>query len=706
MYDCIGAALYDHAKESHAKLEECLAFYQSAVAVGSLVERTSVARVQNNAGVVLQRLGRFDEASKHYSEALKSQNYASSNFHLIASSNLDRLQESLLINNSGVMDRTHFRVVKFQSAIGLSFADVAAAADKALAGEVLAAIAENELLLTTKEHASAEDKPLPKKKKLVLMVSAPENGPDGSGGFSFPMMKSILELSQTAENMVVAYDWAGSGNAFSDDTQKWDMIFGEPTSGKRHESILADNTGPNHTLYKKWYAAPNDLAKAKVLNEIESLVKDTKWFAAYCGAVKHAIRLYCQNGAEVLLVCIEGGPVTRVEAAEMPRLREEAMSDLQKVGFQSPSIEICSVATFQEFEQLVENESLFVTSKEQASVEDKALADEILALLENAQNAKLTEGRHHTKAGNLHEALGCFSQVIGAPTSVSPQDLDKAKVLRVYTLYKIGIRCLQDQAFDEAATQFGKALQHRPDSTSVERVQKLQLFHACSLYEAGKRHCLNGDLGEARKRFESAKKTEALPDELEKKTLDHIEECKQRSKELRKIDAIEVEEVDESATVKIGGNEAFELYKQAKRLMARGDANQARQQFEDLKQHEDVPKELKKRTRAYIKALRNYEYKGEEATTCIFSDNSTHVLGSSAVTLELSTDEIRWLTPTLTLTSANTMPIQRHASRELVMVLDEKFPVDSKARGDLITLLRTDVSKALAAIQIDNITRG
>ena len=71
------------------------------------------------------------------------------------------------------------------------------------------------------------------------------------------------------------------------------------------------------------------------------------------------------------------------------------------------------MATFQEFEQLVESESLFALSKAQTSAEDKALADEILALIENAQNAKLVEGRQHIQAGNLNEAQDCFKQVIG-----------------------------------------------------------------------------------------------------------------------------------------------------------------------------------------------------------------------------------------------------------------------------------------------------
>ena len=52
---------------------------------------------------------------------------------------------------------------------------------------------------------------------------------------------------------------------------------------------------------------------------------------------------------------------------------------------------------------------------------------------------------------------------------------------------------------------------------SSKRLQKLQLFRACALYEAGKQHRAEGNWGEARKRFESAKKTEALPEELKGK---------------------------------------------------------------------------------------------------------------------------------------------------------------------------------------------
>ena len=85
-------------------------------------------------------------------------------------------------------------------------------------------------------------------------------------------------------------------------------------------------------------------------------------------------------------------------------------------------------------------------------------------------------------------------------------------------MYKVGIRCLQDHTFEEATKQFGGALKNRPDSISVERVQKLQLIHACTMYEVGKEHREAGDWDVAREFFRAAKKTrQALPSELQDK---------------------------------------------------------------------------------------------------------------------------------------------------------------------------------------------
>jgi hypothetical protein len=260
--------------------------------------------------------------------------------------------------------------------------------------------------------------------KVVLMVSAPETGPDNSGGYTFAVMENILQLSKTAENMVVAYDWAGSSNVFPDDQTNFDMIFKDQAS----------NSG-DLTLFKKWCAAPSYAAKEEALKEIAPLVKGTRWFAAYCGAVKNTIKVYCQKKEDVLLVCIEGGPITRVEAAEMPRLREEAIADLKKLGVSQPSIEICNVRTFQEFEQLVEKESLFKISKE-ANIEERAVAQELLVLLQNVDGHHLTDGKLHVKGGNLAQARACFEMIVQAPQATPPEIFTKAKLLLAYTCTK------------------------------------------------------------------------------------------------------------------------------------------------------------------------------------------------------------------------------------------------------------------------------
>jgi hypothetical protein len=88
------------------------------------------------------------------------------------------------------------------------------------------------------QHKSAKTQACSSKTKVVLMVSAPETGPDNSGGYTFPVMENILQLSKTAENMVVAYDWAGSSNVFPEDQANFDMVFKDQASSFGNLSLL------------------------------------------------------------------------------------------------------------------------------------------------------------------------------------------------------------------------------------------------------------------------------------------------------------------------------------------------------------------------------------------------------------------------------------------------------------------------------------
>eukprot|EP00935_MAST-01C_sp_MAST-1C-sp1_P002824 g2824.t1 len=161
------------------------------------------------------------------------------------------------------------------------------------------------------------------------------------------------------------------------------------------------------------------------------------------------------------------------------------------------------------------------------SAEDKILAQEILALLTTSQNSLLLEGQNQIKAANFREAQQCFEGVLRAPGSLSPEELAKTKLLLVYTHCRVAINCLKDQSFGKAAEIFDEALKQRSEKLSDERLHKLRLFHACALYEAGKQEYENGNLGTARKQFEAAKKTGALPHNFQEKAVRYIQECKE-----------------------------------------------------------------------------------------------------------------------------------------------------------------------------------
>ena len=122
------------------------------------------------------------------------------------------------------------------------------------------------------------------------------------------MMKEIAELAKKEEGVLIAYDWAGSSNKFDEDKRLW----------KRCE-------------------------KEKNIDKMAVLVKKTKWFAAFSGQVKGAVRSAAQEGYSTLMVCIEGGPVSQVEVREMPAIRNQIIADLNRLGVANPAIEIDSL---------------------------------------------------------------------------------------------------------------------------------------------------------------------------------------------------------------------------------------------------------------------------------------------------------------------------------------------------------------------------
>ncbi len=333
------------------------------------------------------------------------------------------------------------------------------------------------------------------------------------------------------------------------------------------------------------------------------------------------------------------------------------------------------------------------------SQEEKALAEEMLAFFDKAQSVKLAEGRKYIKTDNLDEAQAHFEGMLEQPKSLSPEELKTAKQLLAFTLAKKGINRLQSKKFDEAASHFQKVVNDERlcDTISNKRLRKFRLYHVCALYEAGKQLREDGEWGEAKKRFQAAKKTKALPDELQNKNAAYLKECEQMCEDMDdKYD--DLDESDEDDVVDEADSDeakAFEIYKQGKRSMEIGMANQARQQFEKAKEI-GLPKALKKRAKKFLRALKEFE--GQEATQCVFSDNCTHILGSSTTTIGLSTTTVGLATTTVGLSTKTVSASSETANRELVMVLDEKFPENLTERASLIFKLKTDVQKAMKLI--------
>eukprot|EP00935_MAST-01C_sp_MAST-1C-sp1_P001941 g1941.t1 len=379
-----------------------------------------------------------------------------------------------------------------------------------------------------------------------------------------------------------------------------------------------------------------------------------------------------------------------------------------------------------------------------ATAEEKALAGEILGLLENAQSQKLAKGKKYIKTHNLDEAQTHFEGMLQQPKSLSPEELKSAKQLLAYTLAQKGMNRLRLKKFDDAALSFENIANDERlcDTISNKRLRKFQAFHACALYEAGKQHRAKGNLGEAKKRFEAAKETEALPAELKTKIDRYLEEYNTKtaitprsaslavpigdwlsflgpkyaeyaesfeeygygdSNDLADADAKDLEDAWEELAVtkkphqkrilkalqglKKGNSPGMSAFKDGKRALREGNLNLALQLFLGAKEDPMLSSSADK----YIERVKQSKT-SSEASASVFSDNCTHILSSSTMTAGLftATLEIGTKTVSTSLGAAN--------NRELVMVLDEKFPENSAKRASLILALKVDVRKALKLV--------
>jgi serine/threonine protein kinase len=175
-------------------------------------------------------------------------------------------------------------------------------------------------------------------KAKILFVSTPGKGLNPKTcKYDFDVMGWLQKLCRHfAGRLVVAYDWAGSSSVDSRDTEWFDRIF-------------TVRNAEGQTLFEEWMRAPTAEQKDKIIDDVEKLLHETRWLSAYKGSIKAQIRETCQSGAKAILVRIEGGPITRVEARLMLQLITESRADLAQLGVSQPSIELFPFETVHEF---------------------------------------------------------------------------------------------------------------------------------------------------------------------------------------------------------------------------------------------------------------------------------------------------------------------------------------------------------------------
>lgn len=159
-----------------------------------------------------------------------------------------------------------------------------------------------------------------------VIASTPMKGPDGSDVFGV-----IKALYAQYPELSVGCDWPGSPTAQKADTAAFDSIF-----------------SPGG-LCQKWVDGG---MSERVLNDITEVIFQTLWWQLYKGGVKGALRITALSGNPVRVVCIEGGPISRVEARRMQMIADEVALELSVLGKSEAEIEVVHFKTIDDFKRV------------------------------------------------------------------------------------------------------------------------------------------------------------------------------------------------------------------------------------------------------------------------------------------------------------------------------------------------------------------
>jgi serine/threonine protein kinase len=151
---------------------------------------------------------------------------------------------------------------------------------------------------------------------------------------------NVMEVLQSlcranVGHMMVAYDWAGSSSGDPRDTPLFDKIF-------------TDIRANGMTLFSTWKSASTE-DRETLIDEVQEILHETRWLSSYKGSIKAQVRQVCQGYAKAILIRIDGGPITRVEARILPSLIAEAKTDLASLNCNDVDIELHAFETIFDF---------------------------------------------------------------------------------------------------------------------------------------------------------------------------------------------------------------------------------------------------------------------------------------------------------------------------------------------------------------------
>jgi hypothetical protein len=165
------------------------------------------------------------------------------------------------------------------------------------------------------------------------------------------VMADLIDLASKHDRLSIAFDWAQSRTGtFTEPREKalWHRS-NAPSQKVRAALAALNNSGQDQD-------ADTSRLKAnltKCVDELATVIEQTRWWAAYTGQLTGCFKQHCER-RDLIIVCIQGGPVTRVEEQKMDDIIRHAMEDIESRFKRTPSMEKRVFADFDSFKAAFE----------------------------------------------------------------------------------------------------------------------------------------------------------------------------------------------------------------------------------------------------------------------------------------------------------------------------------------------------------------